>query len=95
MRIMKKAIIYWISEEEGGRKRPPIGTEYYPTIQMENGDTWSLAIRFDRTNVEQNEMKDNREVGFLFDNAPYHLLKSGAEFIIYEGPHKVGVMVIR
>lgn len=36
---MKKAIIYWISEEEGGRKRPPIGTEYYPTIQMENGDT--------------------------------------------------------
>lgn len=53
MRIMKKAIIYWISEEEGGRKRPPIGTEYYPTIQMENGDTWSLAIRFDRTNVEQ------------------------------------------
>ena len=71
MRIMKKAIIYWISEEEGGRKRPPIGTEYYPTIQMENGDTWSLAIRFDRTNVEQNE------------------------FIIYEGPHKVGVMVIR
>ena len=51
MRIMKKAIIYWISEEEGGRKRPPIGTEYYPTIQMENGDTWSLAIRFDRTNV--------------------------------------------
>lgn len=93
---MKKAIIYWISEEEGGgRKRPPIGTEYYPTIQMENGDTWSLAIRFDRTNVEQNEMKDNCEVGFLFDNAPYHLLKSGAEFIIYEGPHKVGVMVIR
>lgn len=59
---MKKAIIYWISEEEGGRKRPPIGTEYYPTIQMENGDTWSLAIRFDRTNVEQNEMKDNCEV---------------------------------
>ncbi len=95
MRIMKKAIIYWISEEEGGRKRPPIGTEYYPTIQMKNGDTWSLAIRFDRTNVEQNEMKDNCEVGFLFDNAPYHLLKSSAEFIIYEGPHKVGVMVIR
>lgn len=92
---MKKAIIYWISEEEGGRKRPPIGTEYYPTIQMENGDTWSLAIRFDRTNVEQNEMKDNCEVVFLFDNAPYHLLKSSAEFIIYEGPHKVGVMVIR
>ena len=67
----------------------------YMDIQMENGDTWSLAIRFDRTNVEQNEMKDNCEVVFLFDNAPYHLLKSGAEFIIYEGPHKVGVMVIR
>ena len=92
---MKKAIIYWISEEEGGRKRTPIGTEYYPTIQMKNVDTWSLAIRFDRTNVEKNEMKDNCEVGFLFDNAQYNLLKSSAGFIIYEGPHKIGVMVIR
>ena len=50
---MKKAIIYWFSEEEGGRKKPPAGTEYYPTIELEDGSTWSLAIKFDRTNLEK------------------------------------------
>ncbi len=92
---MKKAIIYWFTEEEGGRKKPPTGTEYYPTIELEDRSTWSLAIKFDRTDLSQNEMVDNCEVCFLFEHAPNHLLCSSAEFIIYEGPHKVGVMVIR
>lgn len=92
---MKKAIIYWFSEEEGGKKKPPAGTEYYPTIELEDGSTWSLAIKFDRTNLEKNEMVDNCEVCFLFENAPHHILKSNTEFIICEGPHKVGAMVIK
>ena len=56
---MKKAIIFWFSEAEGGRGKPPAGEEYYPTKQS------------------------------------HHLLSSNAEFIICEGPHKVGAMVIR
>ncbi|MCM1560831.1 MAG: hypothetical protein NC123_15020 [Butyrivibrio sp.] len=92
---MKRAIIYWFSEAEGGRKKPPTGTEYYPTIVLENGSTWSLAIRFDRKNPTQNEMADDCEVCFLFEDAPHHLLSSNAEFIIYEGSHKVGAIVIR
>ena len=91
---MKKAVIYWFSEE-GGRKKPPAGAEYYPTIELEDGSTWSLAIKFDRTNPTQNEMIDNCEVCFLFDHAPHHLLSSNAEFIICEGPHRVGAIVIR
>lgn len=92
---MKKTIIYWFSEAEGGRKKPPTGTEYYPTIVLEDGSTWSLAIRFDRKNPTQNEMADDCEVCFLFEHAPHHLLSSNAEFIICEGPHKVGAIVIR
>ena len=38
--------------------------------------TWSLAIKFDRTNLEKNEMVDNCEVCFLFENAQHHILKS-------------------
>lgn len=92
---MKKAVIYWFSEAGGGRKKPPTGTEYYPTIELEDGSTWSLAIKFDRTNPTDNEMIDNCEVSFLFEHAPNYLLISNAEFIICEGPHKVGAMVIR
>ena len=40
-------------------------------------------------------MIDYCEVCFLFDHAPHYLLSSNAEFIICEGPHKVGAMVIK
>lgn len=60
-----------------------------------HGSTWSLAIRFDRKEPAYNEMADNCEVCFLFEHAPHHLLSSNAEFIICEGPHKVGAIVIR
>ncbi len=92
---MKKAVIYWFSEAEGGRKKPPTGAEYYPTVVLEDESTWSLAIKFDRTNLTNNEMIDNCEVCFLFEHAPQHLLKSNAEFILCEGPHKVAKMVIK
>ena len=93
---MKKAIIYWFSEAEGGRKVPPIGTVYYPTTDiLEDGNIWSLAIKFDRTNPIQDKMMDNCEVCFLFDNAPQHLLSSNAEIFICEGPHRVGKMIIK
>ena len=92
---MKKAIIYWLSKEDGGRINPPTGEEYYPTIELEDGITWSLAIKFERTNPRQNEMIDNCEVCFLFEHAPHHLLSSNTEFILCEGSHQVAAMVIR
>lgn len=92
---MKKAVIYWFSEAEGGRKKPPTGTEYYPTIELEDESTWSLAIKFDRTNSSNNKMMDNCEVCFLFEHAPHHLLSSNAAFILCEGPHKVAKMIIK
>lgn len=91
---MKKAVIYWFSEVEGGRKKPPTGTEYYPTIELEDESTWSLAIKFDKTNSTNNKMIDNCEVSFFFEHAPHHLLSSNAEFILCEGPHKVAKMII-
>lgn len=92
---MKKAMIFWFSEEDGGRKIPPKGAEYHPTIELEDGSVWSIGIKFDREHPTQNEMIDRCEVCFFFEDiAPTHLFKRNAEFIIYEGPHKVGAMVI-
>lgn len=92
---MKKAIIFWLTEAEGGRKKPPMGAEYYPTIQLDDGSTWSVAIKFNRNIVKKDDMVDECEACFLFEHSPQHILESNAEFFIYEGPHKVGSMVIR
>ncbi|WP_107924718.1 hypothetical protein [Lysinibacillus parviboronicapiens] len=93
---MKKAIIYWFSEAEGGRKARPTGTEYHLTTEiLEGGNIVSLSIKFDRANPTQNKMIDNCEGCFLFDHAPQHLLSSNAKLIICEGPHKVGKLVIK
>ena len=69
--MLKRAIIYWFSEEDGGRKKPPTGEEYYPTTELEDGSTWSLAIKFDRENPTHNAMVDHCEVCFLFDHIIY------------------------
>jgi len=94
--MIKKAVIYWFSEADGGRKAPPMGTEYYPTTEiLEDGSIWSLAIKFDRTTPTQNQMIIDCEICFLFDHAPQDLLSSNAEFFICEGSHKVGKIVIK
>ena len=94
--MLKKAIIYWFSEEEGGKKILPQGTEYYPHIELEDGGICSMAIRLlDTVETTKNERITNCEVTFLFDHAPQHLLRSSAEIILCEGRQKVAAMVIR
>ncbi|MBR6770549.1 MAG: hypothetical protein IKM28_04815 [Lachnospiraceae bacterium] len=92
---IKKARIYWFSEEEGGRKElPKKGQYYYPTIELADESTWSLVIKVDKLNQVKGERVTNGKVHFLFDHAPHNILRSSAEFILCEGPHKVAAMVI-
>lgn len=90
-------MIYWFPEEESGKKElPPEGEYYYPIIILEDGSSWSFIIRLlDRVDTAPNERISNCEVCFMFEQAPQHLLRNSAEFILYEGPYKVAAMVIR
>lgn len=82
------ASISWISFEEGGRKIiPPKGTRYCPLIHLNDEmycADWSIDFicpNFSKTNVINFK--------FLAKNAPYHLIKRGEKYEIYEGRKKV------
>lgn len=90
---MKRAAVRWLTREEGGRDRPPQGPEYVTVARFEDPagdwslDAWSVVVRFDGD-------PEHAAVGFLVDEAPQHLLKSGTEFDLYEGARRVAVVRI-
>jgi hypothetical protein len=90
MRTNKRAIINWISPEEGGRRSgPPIGPDYAaPAKFMEHADAW-LTEAWDLL-VHQVECLDGSnkwlaDVQFRVDEAPHAWLISEALFDLYEG----------
>ena len=90
----KKAVVHWLTEEEGGRKQPP-ERKYNAAIQSEDGGICYLYLEFDGTDLMQNRLADQCRV----DN-PLHykqqddLLYSGAEYILYEETRKRGKSVL-
>lgn len=78
----KEAMIYWFSEAEGGRKESPAEEKYYPTIELEDGSTPKLVIKFDRKNPTQDKMSDNCRVDYVLHHTKYPVLSSNTEFII-------------
>ena len=80
----KEAVIYWLSEAEGGRKEPPAEEKYYPTIELEDGSTQKLSVKFDRKSPTQDKMLNNCRVDYVLRYAKNPVLSSNMEFIIYD-----------
>ena len=78
----KEAVIYWFSEAEGGRKEPPAKGDYCPTIELEDGSTEILVIKFDRKNPTQDKMSDKCRVDYLLHRKTAPALTSNTELII-------------
>ncbi len=87
-----KAIIEWLTEEQGGRLHPPSGdgpSPYLPLIRFPDEPTWpgdadwSLKVRKERT--LRNPDRWIADVDFLFEGAPRHELREGREFELHEG----------
>jgi len=85
--MKKRALIKWISEENGGRRAPvPIGTKYAPIISFQKmKEHWSCV--FTATKIKNGISKVRIE--FLVDNSPIKYLKKGNNFELYEGIKKV------
>jgi hypothetical protein len=88
---MKKAIVYFLKPEEGGRKTLPNSTTYYAATKIENFSPafWSIVIQFEKPLGIQ-EYTSPCEFTFLVDNAPFHILSKISELCVYEGPKEVG-----
>ena len=91
---MKKAIISFLTPEQGGRKTLPTSTIYYATTKIESvsPNFWSIVIQFERP-LGENEYTSSCKLTFLVDSAPFYILEETNELFIYEGPRKVGKVV--
>lgn len=84
-----KAIVKWISKQNGGRvSPPPEGTRYCPLIKIDNfaeNPDWSIDFVCTKLN------KDTMFIEFtsLSEEAPLHLLSINEVYGIYEGKKKV------
>ncbi len=90
--IPKKALIEWITEEQGGRMKPPLGTgipSYATEIRYVDGERWpdsegwSLVIaKIEQLSTTYRWIAD---VHFLVEEAPHDSLRDGRAFELYEG----------
>ena len=96
MNELKRAEIHWLSAEEGGRKQLPTKTTYYAVADFPNQDNaWSVVLEFDLPPSTANSSRIcEGYVSFLMEYAPTHLLASGSDFFISEGPKKVARVLV-
>ena len=96
MKKIVKANIKWKSTEEGGRRMLiPVGIKYYPLIIFEteelSDNLWSAEL----INTFIEGYKSIADVTYLVDNAPFHNLKSGNSFHLYEGKRVVAEGIVQ
>lgn len=87
----KKAEIFWVSSEKGGRKSLPFGDKYAPFI-IDKGqcletqtELWSVFV-INKTSIDKSITIAN--LRYVSEKAPNKLVY-GYEFDLYEGPKKV------
>ena len=90
-----KANLNWTPVEEGGRKVIlPVGMRYCPIIVFESEQTtdslWSAQVY----NTSIDGRRSTADISYLSDNAPHHLLRSGAVFKLYEGQRVVAEGIV-
>lgn len=86
MKTWMEVQVSWIPFRKGGReKHMPEGTRYCPIIVFpgeERNGSWSAEIFTSSVNDDNKSIID---ISYLFPDAPFQLLKPGAEFELYEG----------
>lgn len=94
-----EAVVYWLSEEEGGKGRP---TEiekdkfaYNAAIQAGEDDVCHIYMKFDFRDLKENSMVNKCRVDNTLHMKKHEgLLVGGAEHIIYEEKRKGGKSVL-
>jgi hypothetical protein len=99
MSVGKRAVIEWISPEEGGRRSgPPVGPDYAaPAKFLAYSDTWSLEawdLVVHKVECLGGPNKWLADVLFRVNEAPHVWLIPKAVFELYEGKRCVATGII-
>lgn len=99
MAATKRAVIEWISPEEGGRRSgAPSGPDYAaPAKFLAHADDWLLDawdLLVHKVEFVEEPNKWLADVQFRVDGAPYQWLTPAARFELYEGKRRVATGII-
>ena len=86
-----KAIIHFLTREEGGREQPPSGPVYSTVADFlghRGDDAWSVVIRF---KAAPGLSDIEGEIQMLSPEAPNSLLHEGTRFRLLEGSRVVAI----
>lgn len=92
MKKVVKAQITWITQENGGRNKPPLpGTQYCPIVifddmEQNKNEFWSADFICTEIDDKMNSIVD---FTFLVEDAPMDYLVKGNKFELFEGNKKV------
>ena len=96
MKKTVKAKLTWIPIEQGGRKTVmPIGMRYCPIIVFNSEQTADSLWCAELFNTSIEDRRSIADITYLVDNAPFHLLKPGNTFCLYEGQRVVAEGVVQ
>jgi hypothetical protein len=92
-----RAIIGWMSKEQGGRDKPPAGVgapSYLPTVRFtEPNEAWPPPVMWTFVISKLGEVDGPNtwlaDAKFLVDEAPHDVIRPGRTFELYEGPRCV------
>lgn len=93
MNKIVKARVCWISQQEGGRKVPPIGCKYSTVAYFDDNKekwpkgAWSIVLENISGGDELNCVI--ADLRFLVESGPVEFLHPGSIFHLYEGRRKV------
>lgn len=90
MRTYDGTAVAKVDFSTGERTHPP-ETRYAPVVNFDGDDEvgWSMGMEF-LADLDDEGWVKLAHVDLLADDAPHHEIVRGADFEIYEGPHKVG-----
>ena len=92
----KEATVYWLTEEEAGKNTASGKRKYNAVIQLDDGNTCGLFMRFDKTDSVQNSLTSKCRVdNYLHYKNQDDLLYSGAEYTIYEESREKGKSMLK
>jgi len=96
MKKTVKANINWMPVAQGGRKTIlPVGMRYCPIIVFDSEQTPDTLWCVELFNTSIKGRQSIADLSYLAEDAPFHLLKSGSSFNLYEGQSVVAEGVIQ
>jgi hypothetical protein len=91
--IVQRAVVRWLSKEEGGRQAIPPGPQYIaPAKFSDHADTWDSehwSLVVNKVEERGGPAQWLAEVHFWAENGPHEWLAPGSEFELYEGKRRV------